>query len=249
MSYNLFGWQLFKSEEEKKKEYEDNIATNIAAMEVQDRANKSTAYSNDPRFLQTQPIEKRNILNTGNYHYSGLGGNISPIPGPFSVKRETTPENAAEVREAYNTYNQNLLNPIYDIVPWGNKIKPLPVDVNSVKVPPKTIVEKINKLTSQRWTPAIQKEIDVLQQGITAANPIGSGQAIKDIYLSGDPVAKAAASSTGGMDYLSLLKILGMVNAGNQTQRNVKPAITPGITPAVAGAKIQDEDLYAKYRR
>ncbi len=61
--------------------------------------------------------------------------------------------------------------------------------------------------------------------------------------------AAAAAETTSGMDYMSLLKILGMVNSGSQTQSNVTPAITPGITPAVAGAKIEDEDLYARYRR
>ena len=43
-------FNLFKTDEEKQKEYEDNIATNVAAMEVQNRINRDSAYSNDPRF-------------------------------------------------------------------------------------------------------------------------------------------------------------------------------------------------------
>ena len=47
---SVIPFNLFKTDEQKKKEYEDNIATNVAAMEVQNRANEGTAYSNDPRF-------------------------------------------------------------------------------------------------------------------------------------------------------------------------------------------------------
>ena len=57
----------------------------------------------------------------------------------------------------------------------------------------------------------------------------------------------AATAATSGMDYMNLLKILAMVQGGGS--KTSTPKITPGITPAVAGAKIQDEDLYARYRR
>ena len=50
--------------------------------------------------------------------------------------------------------------------------------------------------------------------------------------------------------YMNLLKILAMVQGGgSKTSTTSTPKITPGITPAVAGVKIQDEDLYARYRR
>ena len=64
-----------------------------------------------------------------------------------------------------------------------------------------------------------------------------------------EKVAKEAApAATGKMDYLSLLKILGMVNSPQATS-NVNKGITPGVTPGVAGSRIQEEDLYARYRR
>ena len=243
---DLFNWSLFKTDEEKRKEYEDNIAANIAAMEVQDRANRRTAYSNDPTFLQT-PIEKRNILNTGNYHYLGLGGNISPIAGPFSVKRETTPENAAEVREAYKKYNQELLNPIYDIIPWGNTVKPLPVDINSVKVPPKNIAEEINKLTAKPWTPAIQKQIDVLQQGGALSSNISK---IYDLSKEGKggfkTPGKVIADATVGSN--SLLNLLPFLVAASQQKTQTTPSPLPQAV-VNTGLLRDDDDLYSRYRR
>jgi len=94
-------------------------------------------------------------------------------------------------------------------------------------------------------TPFKPNQLYTLPPGVqTVLNNLGiKGKGTEDL----PKIAEAAA--TGGMDYMSLLKILGMVNSGSQTQSNVRPAITPGITPAVAGTKIQDEDLYARYRR
>ena len=62
-----------------------------------------------------------------------------------------------------------------------------------------------------------------------------------------EDLSKAAATSS--MDYMNLLNMLAMVQGGGGGSTTSTPEITPGITPAVAGTKIEDEDLYARYRR
>ena len=121
------------------------------------------------------------------------------------------------------------------------------VDQGIIGGPINTVVNPITKTGGGvvDSTPFKPNQLNTLNPDVqTVLNNLGiKGKGTEDL----PKIAEAAA--TGGMDYMSLLKILGMVNSGSQTQSNVRPAITPGITPAVAGTKIQDEDLYARYRR
>lgn len=245
--FNVLG--LFKSEEQKKKEYEDNIATNVAAMEVQNRANEGTAYSNDPRFqtptgpAAVNPVPVETALGPNDKVYVGLGGIV--YPGESSIYPnytvDTLPENIKEMQRI--RYERNLAAP--NIM----NMKPTLANINSTtKTPNQVLLEtKAKPFSPQQQIDLAAAETLVktpnvlqsqLQKGIGSAYNLDTGKA-----------ATTAATATGGMDYMNLLKILGMVNSGSQTQSNVKPAITPGITPAVAGTKIQDEDLYARYRR
>ncbi len=243
---SVIPFNLFKTDEQKKKEYEDNIATNVAAMEVQNRANKGTAYSNDPRFqtptgpAAVNPVPVETALGPNDKVYVGLGGIV--YPGESSIYPnytvDTLPENIKEMQRI--RYERNLAAP--NIM----NMKPTLANINSTtKTPNQVLLEtKAKPFSPQQQidlaaAEALVKNPNVLQsqlqKGIGSAYNLGTG--------------KAATTATGGMDYMNLLKILGMVNSGSQTQSNVKPAITPGITPAVAGAKIEDEDLYARYRR
>jgi len=250
MSYNLFEWNLFKTDEEKKAEYEKEIATNVAAMEVQNRANKGNAYSNDPRFQRpigpatVDPVRGKKLGNDTMLQ-QGLGGQYylagSPMFGgqnPGIQKRygDQTEEVKQKIRndQAWNNENEvqrqsmvggNLMNMGY-----------LPEETSSVSA-----------IAGEQYSIAQQAQLrnaERLKTGI----PVGMDQWLKPTGET--PAAtEALGAATGGMDYMSLLKILGMFNSGNQKQSNVKPGITPGVTPGVSGSRIQEEDLYAKYRR
>mgnify|MGYP003658260465 CR=1 FL=1 len=248
--YNPMTWSLFKTDEEKKAEYEKEIATNVAAMEVQNSANKGSAYSNDPRFQRpagpaaVDPLRGPK-LNDDAMFQQGIGGIYylagSPMFGgqnPGIQKRygDQTEEVKQKIRndQAWNNENEvqrqsmvggNLMNMGY-----------LPEETSSVSA-----------IAAQPYSIAQQAQLrnaERLKTGI----PVGMDQWLKPTGET--PAAtEALGAATGGVDYMSLLKILGMFNSGNQKQSNVKPGITPGITPGVAGSRIQEEDLYGKYRR
>ena len=247
-------FNLFKTDEQKKKEYEDNIAANVAAMEVQNRANESTAYSNDPRFQRppgpaaVDPLRGKK-LNDDTLVQQGIGGKFYTADAPYFFSA-----NPAQQRR-FGSYDEEMKNKIRnDIADYNaNEIQrqavfggsltnmgyfPEPTNtISSVKAEPFSIAQQAKLRNLENTTPAGNISLSALQRGV-GFNAASQPQ-----------TTKVLNKATGGMDFMSLLKILGMVNSGSQTQSNVTPGITPGITPAVAGTKIQDEDLYARYRR
>lgn len=252
MSYNLFGWQLFKTEEEKKKEYEGNISTNIAAMEVQNRANRNAlTWSNKSSGFRS-PTEESRIIDTKN-----------PSINPFSPNYKTY----GELSEAERVKDIELGKPGMIERNLGWLINPgdspyIGGRTDTRPIPQKTDAQiknlPLQELLAQPWTPNMQTQIDNLTKYGKNLNPTQRAfqakleSSVGDVYnlgaKSGLKEAATPAAAGKGIDYLSLLKILGMVNSPQATS-NVNKGITPGVTPGVAGAKIKEEDLYARYRR
>ena len=211
---SVFPFDFFKTDEQKKAEYEKEIATNVAAMEVQNRLNEGSAYSNDPRFQE--PIgpaavdpgitSGRNFKGGPNSdrikNTSGYGGGIGSL---MTMTPGLTPS------------EQNLIN------------------IRGQAYSPQ---QQINLRQAENTNPAGNISQAALQKGFGLAN----------VNKSTAPT-QALTGAGGGMDYMTLLKILGMMQGGNQNQSNVKPGITPGITPGVAGNRIEEQDLYARNRR
>ena len=244
---SVIPFNLFKTDEQKKKEYEDNIATNVAAMEVQNRINRDSAYSNDPRFqtptgpAAVNPVPVETALGPNDKVYVGLGGIV--YPGESSVYPnytvDTLPEEMQRIRYERSLAAPNIMN-----------MKPTLANINpTTKTPNQVLLEtKAKPFSPQQQidlaaAEALVKNPNVLQsqlqKGIGSAYNLDTGKA----------ETAATTATTGGMDYMNLLKILAMVQGGGGGSTTSTPKITPGITPAVAGAKIQDEDLYARYRR
>jgi len=256
MSYNLFGWQLFKTEEEKKKEYEDNIATNIAAMEVENRANKGTAYSNDPRFQRLSgppaidPIRgKKYGPNTMVYENNGqyfiADGSVDKLTGkPF--KEINYQEQSKELKDKIDIDLAENNNRIRYKNQAGHADAPSLMSMGYIEREPTTAIE----IAGQPFSPAQQESLRVSELTDSAGNiSLSALQRGVGFNAASQPQTTEALNTAtgGGMDYMNLLKILAMVQGGGS--KTSTPKITPGITPAVAGTKIQDEDLYARYRR
>jgi len=140
-----------------------------------------------------------------------------------------------------NEYLKNVLtNPTFA----GTRQKY--VDQGIIGGPINTVVNPITKTGGGvvDSTPFKPNQLNTLNPDVqTVLNNLGiGGKGTEDL-----PKIAEAAAATGGMDYMSLLKILGMMGGSNS--KAVTPGITPGVTPGVAGSRIQEEDLYAKYRR
>tara|TARA_R110000796_G_scaffold24798_5_gene70395 strand:- start:5815 stop:6579 length:765 start_codon:yes stop_codon:yes gene_type:complete len=251
--YNPMTWSLFKTDEEKKAEYEKEIATNVAAMEVQNSANKGSAYSNDPRFqrpagpaavdpLRGKKYGPNTMVYKNNGQYSIADGSVNKLTGkPFKEinyqEQNTKLQDEIDIDIAENNNlirHQNKTGQLNapSLMSMGY-IERNPTTVSDIAAQPYSIAQQTQLRNAER-----------LKTGI----PVGMDQWLKPTGET--PAAtEALGAATGGVDYMSLLKILGMFNSGNQKQSNVKPGITPGVTPGVAGSRIQEEDLYGKYRR
>lgn len=257
MSYNLFEWNLFKTDEEKKAEYEKEIATNVAAMEVQNRANKGSAYSNDPMFqrpagpaavdpLRGKKYGPNTMVYKNNGQYFIADGSVNKLTGkPFKEinysKQNTKLQDEIDIDIAENNnlirhQNQTGQLDAPSLMSMGY-IERNPTTVSDFTGLPLSESQQIGLANAENTTPAGNISLSALQKGVNFNRETLPQK------------TEALGAATGGMDYMNLLKILSMVNSGSQKQSNVRPGITPGITPAVAGTKIQDEDLYARYRR
>ena len=208
---SVYPFDFLKTDEQKKAEYEKEIATNVAAMEVQNRLNEGTAYSNDPRFQKPIGPAAANPLPSGVNFKGGLNSdrikNTSGYGGGISSLMTMTP--------GLTPSEQNLIN------------------IRGQAYSPQ---QQINLRQAENTNPAGNISQAALQKGFGLAN----------VNKNTAPT-QALTGAGGGMDYMTLLKILGMMQGVNS--KPVTPGITPGVTSAVAGTKIQDEDLYARYRR
>ncbi len=254
--FNVLG--LFKSEEQKKKEYEDNIATNVAAMEVQNRANEGTAYSNDPRFqrpsgpaavdpLRGKKYGPNTMVYKNNGQYFIADGSVDKLTGrPF--KEINYQEQSKELKDKIDIDLAENNNRIRFKNQVGDADAPSLMSMGYIEREPTTAIE----IAGQPFSPAQQESLRVAELTDPAGNiSLSALQRGVGFNAASQPqTTEALNTATGGMDYMNLLKILSMVQGGGlKTSTTSTPKITPGITPAVAGTKIQDEDLYARYRR
>lgn len=211
--YNPMTWSLFKTDEEKKAEYEKEIATNVAAMEVQNRLNEGSAYSNDPRFQK--PIGPAAVD-------PGITSGLNFKEGPNSDRIKNTSGYGGGIGSLM-TMTPPTLTPSEQNL----------INIRGQAYSPQ---QQINLRQAENTNPAGNISQAALQKGFGLAN----------VNKSTAPT-EALAAATGGMDYMTLLKILGMMQGGNS--KPVTPGITPGVTPGVAGSRIEEQDLYARNRR
>ncbi len=252
---SVYPFDFFKTDEEKKKEYEDNIATNVAAMEVQNRANKGTAYSNDPRFqrpagppavdpLRGKKYGPNTMVYKNNGQYFIADGSVDKLTGkPFKEinysKQSTKLQDEIDIDIAENNNLIRYKNQA------GHADAPSLMSMGYIEREPTTAIE----IAGQSFSPTQQESLRVAELTDPGGNiSLSALQRGVGFNAASQPqTTEALNTATGGMDYMNLLKILAMVQGGGS--KTSTPKITPGITPAVAGTKIQDEDLYARYRR
>ena len=227
-NYNIFNWSILKTDEEKRAEAEAKIQKIISSGALDANPTVSTNVKNN--------YSDPSIMNIDKY-YTGLGGHLYPEETLFSrgTGKEVTDQNRKMVQEEIN---QNRKSAIYDILPWGESIRPPEYKINLENE------ELLNKYKAMPWTSDIQKKISAL----TLKNPIQKNildpNAIGKIYnLSGTGGFNSPqVAKTAPLNMMNMLPYLMLAD----TLKTDKPTFATQQA-ALPGIAIPKSDPYSAY--
>ena len=236
----LRNFSLFKTEEEKRKEYEDNIAKNVAAMEIANLPPERETFVGEPSPL---------FNTTDTVYFSDLGGKYYTDPGPFTrpgvLFSSLSPE---EQKKALGDTQQvaesvNRMSRILPGLEKGTIINPTLLQPDARQAYLKE-AGKVFSATQQDKLALAEKAM--MEQ--MSANQLTPSEDVSN-YLAtlggGDTKAIAAATKKAQIDPATLLTLLSAFTSNNQ----VKPPMPSKQATATRGLIFDDEDPYERYKR
>lgn len=245
MSYltDLFNMDIgsfpFKTQEEKRKEYEDNIARNVAAMEIENAkriADRETFVGKPSPLYDT----------TDTVYFSDLGGKYYTDSGPFTrpgvLFSSLSPE---EQKKALEDTQQvaDSVNKMSKILPGLEK----GTIINPTLLQP-TTREAYLKEAGKVFSATQQDKLALAEKAMMEQTPTNQLTPSKDVsdYLAtlGGKDTKAIAKATEGINPNTLITLLSAF----QQDKPKAPTITTTPT-ATRGLIFDDEDPYERYRR
>jgi len=226
---DIIPWTLFKTDEEKRAEAELErqkiISSGVLDADPMVSADAKSYYS-DP-----------SIMNIDKY-YTGLGGHLYPEETLFSrgAGKAITDQNRKMVQEGIN---QNRKSAIYDILPWGESIRPPKYKINLDNQ------ELLNKYKAMPWTSDIQKKISALTLKPIQKNVLDPNAISKIYNLSGKGgFSSPKVAKTGSLSMMDMLPYLMLAD----TLKTDKPTFATQQT-ALPGITIPKSDPYLEYWR
>lgn len=231
---------IFKSDEEKKKEYEDNIARNVQAMEMENAkriADRKTFVGKPSPLYDT----------TDTVYLSDLGGKYYTDSGPFTrpgvLFSSLSPEeqNKALMDTKQVADSRNQMSKIIPGIEKGTIINPTLLQPDARQA----YLEEAGKVFSTTQQDKLASAQRTMMQQMSTNENLNPSKEVKD-YLSvlGGGDTKAVAEATKGISPNTLMTLLSAF----QTDKPTPPPLTK-IPTATKGVLQDYEDPYERYRR